>query len=347
MEQLNLFRTTLAASLIGGTFLLSQCGEPNKKTEEAAPLKVSVQPVQVTSRIVKLTYSGSIEPETSAEVGFAVPGIVNQVAVEEGQLVHKGQLLAAIDATEYNNALTIANAGLEQAKDMYRRLEDLYKKGSLPEKDFIDIKTKVAQAEANRSINAKHITDSRLVSPLSGIITTKRAVEGSTAGPGIPAFTIIKTDVVYAQLSIPESEIGELQQGMDAVVFIPTLNDSVKGRVVIINPQAEKTSRTYTVKIRLNNAGQRLLPGMIVNVSLSRSQAREITVVPATAVFKDADELTYVYIAGEGRKAIRRRVTTGLLSGSQEVIIDAGLGKGDVIITEGITNLKDGSAISY
>lgn len=347
MEQLKLFRTTLAASLIGATFLLTQCGEPKKKTEEAAPLKVSVQPVQVTSRTVTLTYSGSIEPETSAEVGFAVPGIVNHVAVEEGQLVHKGQLLAAIDATEYNNALTIANAGLEQARDMYRRLEDLYTKGSLPEKDFIDIKTKVAQAEANRSINAKHITDSRLVSPLSGIISSKKAVEGSTAGPGIPAFSIIKTDVVYAQLSIPESEIGELKQGMDAVVFIPTLSDSVKGKIVIINPQAEKTSRTYTVKIRLNNAGQRLLPGMIVNVSLSKSQAREVTVVPATAVFKDADELTYVYIAGEGKKAIRRRVTTGLLSGSQEVIIDAGLSKGDVIITEGITNLKDGSAISY
>jgi RND family efflux transporter MFP subunit len=335
-----------ALFLVINTCLLVGCHSKEEQAVKVDSVKVTLQTVETVSRNQSLTYSGTIEADNTAQVGFAVPGTIDNVAVQEGQHVQKGQLLASIDATEYKNALAIADAGLEQAEDLYNRLDGLYKKGSLPAKDYIDIKTKVAQAKANKTINAKHIADSRLYAPMPGIITAKMIERGSTAAPGIPAFTIIKTDRVYAKASVPESEIGSLKTGIKATILIPTLNEKVIGIINIINPLADPVSKTYSVKIILNNSNGRLLPGMIANVAINSGKATHVIIIPATAVVRDADDLTYVFVA-QGQKAVRKRITASGVTGANELLISDGLQAGDKIITAGQTRLKDGSSIEY
>jgi membrane fusion protein (multidrug efflux system) len=333
--------------ILGSIVFFASCKSKEEKTAAIAPLQVTVQTVQASSGTQQLNYSGTIEPDNTAQIGFAVSGVVNMVSVQEGQFVKQGQLLASIDASEYVNGLAIANAGLQQAEDLYKRLSELYEKGSLPERDFIDIKTKLAQARANKSINEKHIADSRLYAPMSGIVTAKLAVRGSTAAPGVAAFTIVKTDEVYAKVSVPESEIGSIQKGKPASIFIPTLNDSLNGVISIINPQADAASKTYSVKIRLYNSAGKLLPGMIANVSINTSKKASLITIPATAVVRDADDISYVFVANINKKAVRKRVTTGALAGSNGVTVTQGLQAGETIVTEGQSKLKDGAAISF
>jgi len=323
------------------------CTEKEEKQNRPEPVKVTIRQIEQLTRLQELTYSGTIEPDNTAQVGFAVPGVVDNVAVQEGQFVQHGQLLASIDATEYNNALAIAGAGLEQAEDMFNRLNELYQKGSLPAKDFIDIKTKLVQAKANKSINAKHIADSRLYAPMAGIVTAKLVVKGSAAAPGVPAFTIIKTDRVYATISVPESEVGSLVKGMDATVFIATLKDSVRGKITIINPQADVTSKTYTVKIQLDNRTQRLLPGMITDVTIKPGKTADIIAIPATAVVRDADDITFVYTVNPQNKAVRKRILAGNATGKEEIIVKEGLSEGDKVITAGQSRLKDGIEVKF
>ncbi len=255
--------------------------------------------------------------------------------------------MASIDASEYVNALAIANAQLEQAEDMYSRLDGLYKKGSLPEKDYIDIKTKVAQARANKSINAKRIKDSRLYAPITGIISAKMVERGSTAAPGVPAFTIIKTDQVYARISVPESEVGAISNGMSSAVYVPTLEDTIHGNITIINPQADPVSKTYAVKIKLLNPDGKLLPGMLAEAKIQTGKAVNVIAIPAPSVVRDADGLTYVFVTNDQNKAIRRRVTTSNVTGNNEVIISQGLTAGDKVVVAGQTRLKDGSTVTF
>lgn len=341
------FKQMLLPIILAPIVFFASCKSKEEKAATIAPLQVTVQTVQASNGLQQLSYSGTVEPDNTAQIGFAVPGVVNMIAVQEGQTVKQGQLLASIDASEYVNGLAIANAGLQQAEDLYNRLSGLYEKGSLPAKDFIDIKTKLAQARANKSINEKHIADSRLYAPMSGIITAKMVERGSTAAPGIPAFTIVKTDEVYAKVSVPESEIGSIQKGKPATIFIPTLNDSLKGVISIINPQADAASKTYSVKIRLNNISGKLLPGMIANVYINTNKQAGFLVIPATAVVRDADDVSYVFVANANKKALKKRVITGSLSGSNGVTITEGLQAGENIVTEGQSKLKDGSAISF
>ncbi|RFM33708.1 efflux RND transporter periplasmic adaptor subunit [Chitinophaga silvisoli] len=333
------------ASLFLMVTLIAGCSTKADKKPQSDPVKVKTIRIQKAPLPNQLSYSGTIEPDNTADIGFAVAGTVNNVNVQEGDQVQQGQLLASIDATEYNNALAIANASLEQAEDMYHRLNDLYQKGSLPAKDYIEIKSKLAQAQANKSINAKHIADSKLYAPISGIITARKIEKGSTAAPGIPAFTIIKTDIVTAKITVPESEVGAIRNGMDAKVYIATLEDTIPGKITIINPQADAVSRTYSVKIKLINSNKRLLPGMLTNVFINTGKAVNTISIPATAIVRDADDLTYVFVANEQHKAIRKRITAGLLTGSNEVVITSGLQEGDQLITNGQSHLKDGSVV--
>ena len=327
---------------------LSSCGKEKKEEKrETPPQKVSVYQVGSAAQQQQMRYSGTIEPDNTAQIGFAVGGVVNNVSVQEGQHVRQGQLLASIDATEYTNSLAIANAGLEQAEDLYKRLHELYEKGSLPAKDFIDIKAKVAQARASKNISAKRIADSRLYAPMSGIITRRSIERGSMAAPGVPAFTIIKTDQVYAMFSVPESEVGSLKSGMNGRVFIPTLGDTVSGKISIINPQADAVSRTYSVKLRLANPEQKLLPGMLTETIISTGKTVDVLVVPAKAVIRDADNISFVYTVNEAKKAVKKRVTTGSLTGNSEVVIKDGIKPGDTVIISGQLSVKDGSSVSF
>lgn len=340
-------KTNYFLTLIVLALLTVSCNNKKEELEKPQAVKVDVQKIQTVDRVQELDYSATIEADNTAQVSFAVSGVINNVLVNEGQNVRQGQLLANLDATVYQNALQIANLSYEQSLDLYNRLNELYTKGSLPEKDYIDIKTKLEQAAANKRISTKQIIDTRLKSPMTGFITHRFVEKGSAAAPGIPAFTIIKTDMVYAKITVPESEVGILKQGMEANLFIPTLNDSIKGKVTIINPQADDRSKTFTIKIKIDNKDQKLLPGMLAYVKLNPAKTEKVIVIPATSVIRDSDDITYVYVVNNDKTVVRKRITVGSITGTQEIIIKEGLNEGDIIVTAGQSRLNDGSLVSF
>lgn len=324
------------------------CGRQKMEAIKLEPVtKVTVQEINAEDRPEVLRYSGTIEADNTQALTFLVPGRVTAVQVLEGQQVHQGQLLATIETQDYANALQIAQAAELQATDNFTRLQNLYAKGSLPERDFIGARSALLQAQANSNVAGKKLADTKLYAPFSGIISAKLIDRGATVAPGIPAFTILKTDQVYAKAPVTESDISKLNIGKEVTVIIPVLNDSIKGKITIINPQADNTSRTYNVKIRLNNGGKKLMPGMITEMFVYTGSKQQDIVIPAASIVRDADNLTYVYVATSQRKAIRRRITPSSVTANNEVVVQAGLQKGDKLIVDGQTRLEDGSSIQF
>ncbi|SIT31555.1 RND family efflux transporter, MFP subunit [Filimonas lacunae] len=325
--------------------LLSSCGHSEKAPEAETRAKVAVKQIQTTGQQETLLYSGTIEADNTVSLGFTISGRVTSVLVQEGEHVHAGQLLATIETNEYENALKVSEASLEQAMDNFKRYNELHAKGSLPERDFIGAKVAQAQAEANKSAAAKRLADTKLYAPFAGIISSKAIEKGAIVAPAVTAFTVLKTDVVYARASVTESEIAKLNIGKNAQVIIPVSGDTCKGTVTIINPQADATTRTFNVKIRLANNAGKLLPGMLSDIAIHTGRQVNAITVPAEAVIRDADDITYVFVVNESNRAIRKRITTGGLT-ANEVLVTNGLQPGDKVVTEGQNKLKDGQAIT-
>lgn len=324
------------------------CGKTKPdQNQTAQPIKVSVKDIAVSSQSQVLEYSGTIEADNTVSIGFSIPGRVNAVMVQEGQHVVKGQLLASIEQNSYQNYLVMANAGLEQVQDNFSRLDQLYKKGSLPQRDHIAAKTSLAQAKANKETASKNLHDTKLYASFSGIVTHKLTEAGASAAPGIPAFTIVKTDKVYAVAAINENEISLLKIGVDAEITIPSLDKKIKGKVTIINPQADDKSKTYTVKVRLENPNGGLLPGMIADISINSGKTQNAVIIPSQAVVRDPENINYVFIVKANNTAFKKRVNLSKMTGTSDVIVSEGLQAGDKLIVNGQTNLEDGTAVKF
>lgn len=138
--------------------LLVACSNGNEEQKKSAtPMRVECEVVNLSPEMNRKSYVGVVEEESSISVGFNGSGTITKVYVYEGQKVKKGQPIAEIDKTQALNMLSTAEAQMQQANDSYHRLKQLHENKSLPEIDWVDIQTKVRQAEATLEM-AKKIT---------------------------------------------------------------------------------------------------------------------------------------------------------------------------------------------
>lgn len=341
--------------------LLGACA--GKKTEPA-PIVVRLESVRAVNASAASYYSGTIEARNSIPLSFLTVGTVSEISVREGQTVEKGQLLGTLDCQSNQSALRMAEAKERQAQDAYRRFEPMYKNGNLAEIKMVEIETARTEAEQALKLAQKSASDCTITAPTSGVISRRDAEPGSSAVPGKPVLRLDSVDQVYAAVSVPETEIAAIKAGSWAEVEISALNSpetelrpeteyrdspvatKLRGVVADAGVSADPLSRTYSVRVLLNNPRRRILPGMLCSVYLSGQRRQAIALVPATAVSMDEAGRQFVYIAEQGESVARKRVirTAGFSNGG--ILVSSGLSGEERVISEGVQKLSDGARIA-
>lgn len=333
-------RNGLIISLIGLWCIMGCTQNIQKKNDNIIPVKT--MSVLASSEAGTLTYVGTIEESSGSQLSFSSIGTVSQVLVDEGQGVRRGQALAVLDKTTAQSSYDMAKSTLSQVQDAYDRLKALYDKGSLTDVKWIEIQTKLTQAQAGEKIAAKNLKDCILRAPFDGYISERKVDEGNNVMPGIGCFKLVKIDRVKVKISIPEKEISTINKGQEVNFTVSALGDkSFTGKVSEIGVQADLISHTYDVRLELANPGRVLLPGMVCNATMA-SRSRQATIIPQDAVKIDGSD-TFVWIA-KGNKAEKRIVSTGGVS-KDGVIITDGLAEGEDVIISGQDYVSEGTKI--
>ncbi|RKZ16001.1 hypothetical protein DRQ50_06795, partial [bacterium] len=230
---------------------LGGCGADDTGTA-ASPVRVRAVQVDNIRAPGEVSVSGSIEPIRTIRFGFLVPGRLAKVAVGEGDMVAAGGFVASLEPDDYRHGLQIAEAKNQEVQAEYRRLESLHDQGSLTDSDFDKIDAGRREAEANAAIWRKKLADTRLTSPMAGTIAYKGVEYGETVAAGQPVFAVVRTDSLKAVVGVPESEIGAVRTGQDAVIRVPALDNGVfSGRVVSVGAVADPFSRSYSVQVTM------------------------------------------------------------------------------------------------
>ena len=313
----------------------------------AAPaVSVVTHPVQSLQESRPIAISGALEADKTVETGFLIGGRVSRVNVAEGGRVRAGQVLASLDVGSYGFALSAANATLARARDEYGRLQLMYDRGSLTASDLQAAATAAAQARAQQQQAAKNVRDAQVLAPISGRLARRGTDPGEIVGPGTPLFTIVSEGHLVMRAAVPEAEVSELRPGLRTRVAVPALDSVFTGKIESVGTVADPASRTYAVKIALPNPGNRLRPGMVAEATIATTRKAQVLSVPGEAIVRDADQLTYVYVADAPRKrAFRQRVQVGDVTG-QGVQISSGLRAGQLVVVGGQQRLRDGAAIT-
>jgi membrane fusion protein, multidrug efflux system len=324
-------------------------GCKNERVTEAGDnqsIAVRVEKVRSHSEKKQLSVSGNIEGFKTTRLGFMVAGKVNFIAMEEGQTVAAGELLASLDPESYSIAKDMADANLDQTQDEFNRLNQMHEHQSISESDFNKITNALKVAKAQQRLQAKNLLDTRLYSPISGVLLKKGVEAGEIIGAGMPLFVVSNIKTVKVNVSVPESDIHQLRIGNEASVYVLSLDSAFIGKIVEIGSLAEAATRTFTVKIEVQNPHLLIRPGMTAEVQINTGVTEQCIGIPADAVQHETDNSSYVYVADTIKnQAFKRTISIGnILDNSIEVI--SGLTQGELIIVSGQQKLSSGSSIT-
>ena len=340
MNTKNAFILTLILSLLEG------CSDKKNTTHiNEVQIPVLISAVEASQSLKEISLSGNIEGFKTVRLGFLVGGKINFIAANEGQMVSKDQLIASLDPTNYGIAKELADIQVNQVQDEYNRLKLMYDNNSLSESDFAKISYGLQQAKVQQKLHTKNLEDTKLYSPIEGVLLKKLCETGEITGVGIPLFVVSDIRKIKVSAFIPENELHNIRLGQTARVLVPSLDNTFDGRIIEVGSAADVASRAFSVKIEVENRGMLIRPGMIAEVKILTGLDQEILVIPAGSILHDFNNQSFVYVIdGSAGKAFRRNVNLGRAVNNKIEVI-SGLKETDMVVSGGQEKLVDGSQV--
>lgn len=332
--------------MLTALFLTLGCnGGKTAGNQAGVPVAVVAKQIGKISVDQDISASGNVEGRKTVRLGFLVAGKINYIAVGEGEMIEAGRLLASLDPENYRIAKEMADANLDQVQDEYNRLSQMHERKSISDGDFSKIANGLKVARAQQKLHSKNLSDTKLYSPIRGVLLKKGVEVGEIIGSGLQIFAVSDISLIHVNASVPEGDLHQIKIGSDASVHITSLDSTFTGKVVEIGSLAEPTTRSFTARIELKNPKLIIRPGMTAEIKIMTGRKTDILAVPGEAVLRDLDNTSYVFIADQARKqAFKRKISLGRITGSS-VEVTSGLMPNEWVIVGGQHKLNDGAAI--
>lgn len=333
--------------LLTALLIILGCNSPKAANEQTiVSIPVVAKQIAKISTDKEISISGNIEGSKTVKLGFLVAGKVNYIAASEGATLEAGQLLSSLDPEHYKIAKEIADAHLDQVQDEYNRLSIMHDRKSVPDSDFTRISNALKLATAQQKLQNKNLSDTKLYSPIKGVLLKKGTEVGEIVASGLPLFVVSDISIVQVSAAVPETDLLQVKIGSAAAVYISSIDSTFRGKIVEIGSLAEPATRSFTVKIELKNPDLIIRPGMTAEIKMMSGRKMEIMAVPGEAVLRDLDNTSYVFIADETRKqAFKRKISLGRMVG-KNIEVTSGVSPNEWVIVGGQHKLNDGASIS-
>lgn len=291
------------------------------KKDEPAPVYEAVA-IGKRDIIVTAQAAGAINPDTIVDVKSRASGEITDLAVETGQLVRRGALLARVDRRVPQNrvsqaeaAAEVATARLRNAEAQLRRAKELFASRAITEQELETTTLDVANSKASvisSTIDLENakiaLEDTEVRAPINGTIIAKNVERGtvisspvSDVGGGTVLLKMADLTLVQVKTFVDETDIGKLRVGLEANVTVDAYpNRPFKGELLKIEPQADTIQNVtmFPVLVRIDNKDGLLKPGMSANVRIGVGERRDVIAVPNAALRTERDVASAAAVLG-------------------------------------------------
>ncbi len=361
-------RPTLVAA--AGLLLWASCSKPEAAdpagARAARAVPVAVAAVQQRDVPVYLDGLGSVTALMTVAVRAQVDGRLDQVFFKEGQVVHRGELLAQIDPRPYLNQLHQAEgqlardqAQLDVARQDLQRYQDLVKEKLIPQQQLDQQKGLVGQAEGTVRVDQAAVDVARLnldyariTSPIDGVAGIRALDPGNLvhASDQTGIVVLAQLDPIAVIFTLPQDALTEVarqkaQGTLEVVIFDRDgVQELGRGSLQVIDNAINASTATLRLKAALANPNGGLWPNQFVKARLMLAARKGALVVPSAALQR-GQQGTFVYVMVADQTAQPRPVVLDLLQGD-DAIIAKGLSPGDSVIVEGQSQLRPGAKVA-
>ncbi len=334
------------------------------------PGEYAVMTIAKTDREIPTNYSATIRGRQDIDIYPQVSGTIWQLCVNEGQSVSKGQTLFIIDQVPYKAALQTAEANVAAAEASvataqltYDSKKELFARNvvsqfdlSTAENNLLTAKAQLAQAEAQRVNAANNLSYTVVKAPSNGVVGTLPYRVGALVSASMPQplTTVSDNSTMYVYFSMNENQLlnltrryGSIEATLKSMPDVQLqLNDGsiydLKGRVESISGVIDTSTGSVSLRAAFPNPNGLLHSGGSGNVILT-SSFKDCIVVPQSATFEIQDKV-FTYKVMDG-KATSAPIDVESISNGKEYIVKSGLVPGDVIVTEGVGLMREGTPI--
>ncbi len=354
-------RTTLGT--VSAVLLLAACnggagdGKAKPRTRPAPLVAVT----RIEARDVPVTVSAPVDlrPLAVSDVGSKSLGYLDAVLVDRGDRVRRNQVLATVRPSDLPDQLVAERAALGQiqaaaalARSNFERAKQLAPAGLVSQQELQQATTALASAEAAEAASkariealAVRLGELRILSPVDGLVLTRRLDPGALVGPGGAGaiLTVGQVDPLRVMASLNEREAPQVKVGMEARVTLDAFpGKTFTGKVVRLNPAFDAATRTLDAEVHLANPDGELRIGMYGRAAIVLETRAQAAVVPVSAVVVNSQS-RYSFVL-DGEKVRRREVEIGVDGGDWLEVVK-GLAAGEEVVTAGTDALADGALV--
>ncbi|WP_279482836.1 efflux RND transporter periplasmic adaptor subunit [Aureimonas sp. SK2] len=330
--------TPLAAILPGAA---AEAGADEAREEPPTPVVLA----EATLADIALTLEavGDAVARESVTVTARVSGRVQEIAFTDGQDVNEGDILVRLDPADAEDQVRVAEAAADEARQAFGRAARLAEDGTGPRAVANDLQRQAEAAEAQVASARERLDDYNIRAPFAGRLGLRNISLGALIQPGGEVALLDAVDPIEIRFTVPERYLGQVRMGAPveaASVAFP--DERFRGEVTAIASRVDPALRTVTIEASVPNADEKLLPGMLMNVTLEVGQREDAVTVPPLAVqIEGADH--FVFAEDDG-KAERVAVRVGQRDPDRLEIVE-GLEAGRRVVIEGFQDLTSGQAI--
>jgi multidrug efflux system membrane fusion protein len=345
---------------------------PGSKTDLPPGGLGGPQPVGVATAVkgdidITLNALGAVTPLATVMVRPQVSGVIVQIALQEGQNVKAGGLLAQIDPRSFQAALDQAkgqlardSASLANARVDLGRDQALYASKAVSQQVLATQAALVKQDEgivlsdqANVESAQINLDYTHITSPVAGRVGIRQVDVGNfvSAGQTTPIVVVTQLQPMSVLFTVPEDNIGDIVARMaSGAVLTADAYDRAQttklasGKLVAVDSEIDPTTGSVKLRALFDNADESLFPSQFVNIRLLVNTLHNQTVVPAAAIQRGA-EGTFVFVVKPDHTVAIRTVVTGAQQG-ERVSIVKGLNVGETVVTDGGDRLRDGGEVT-
>lgn len=302
--------------------------------------EVTVMQLQPTVFNHEIVSNGHVTAGEKVDVYFLSQGIIESIAVSNGQRVTKGERIASLDTYKLVNQLdkdrnTLATATLEMQDVLIGQGYDPSAPDRIPEEtlELARLRSGQRQAELQLEATKRELQEATLTAPISGVVANLTAKPHNSASISEPLCRIINDRGMDVEFSVIESELPMVKPGDKIAVTPFSSTQSYTGHVTEINPAVDENGM---VRIWASiDGGKGLIDGMNVRVNVKRAVEKALVIPKSAVVLRSGRQVVFTL---DGSRALWNYVTTGLENLNEYTVVD-GLTPGMTVITSGNVNL--------
>nr|WP_320117714.1 efflux RND transporter periplasmic adaptor subunit [uncultured Marinifilum sp.] len=344
-EQLKKYKSEFAILKKKITILEKKIKSENQE-EEKVNVLVSDLKSSKFEHFIQVT--GNVEADKNITITPETAGNIISIDVVEGQRVNKGDVLGRLNTSQIQRMIDEAKTNLDLTRTIFERQERLWNQKIGSEIEFLQAKTNKESLERNLEALEAQKDMAIITAPFNGIIDQIHQKKGELAGPSIPFAQLVNIDKVYVEGDVSEKYLNNIKAGAIVQLNFPAIDLDIEAPIFRTSNVIDPGNRSFQLRINLNNSKHKIKPNLISIMRIKDYEIDNALVVPSIIIKKDF-EGTYLYLAKkEGDHFIAKKTYVKISRTYNNLsLVESGLKLGDKIITEGFSQVVNGTLISY